>query len=185
MLLFIGIFASLTYFFSEYRFALRMSIGLYYLLATVYMVGLVAGRHEVKHLLLVHDLLWGHIMFIPLFVLAILQIPDRIQTWLLYHNALSEGVVIDRILEKARYAQARDLDDAPLPTTAPMVKKDELKRAIQEVLREEGIDGLRTNFGVQLGSPGGIEMEEMKSNNRAATSDFVFTSPASPTDVRR
>ena len=38
MLLFIGIFASLTYFFSQYRFALRMSIGLYYLLATIYMV---------------------------------------------------------------------------------------------------------------------------------------------------
>ena len=96
-------------------------------------VGLVAGRHEVKHLLLVHDLLWGHIMFIPLFVLAILQIPDRIQTWLLYHNALSEGVVIDRILEKARYAQARDLDDAPLPTTAPApgVQKSDMKKLIQ------------------------------------------------------
>ena len=41
-------------------------------------------------------------MFLPLFVMAALQIPDKIQTWLLYHNALNEGVLIDTILKQAR-----------------------------------------------------------------------------------
>ena len=49
-------------------------------------------------------------MFIPLLVLAALQIPDKIQTWLLYHNALSEGVLIDTILKQARQTQKTDME---------------------------------------------------------------------------
>jgi callose synthase len=38
-------------------------------------------------------------------VLAILQIPHHIQTWLLYHNALSTDVVVSNILRYARKSQ--------------------------------------------------------------------------------
>jgi callose synthase len=37
--------------------------------------------------------------------MAALQFPKDIQTWLLFHNALSQGVVIEDILKYARKSQ--------------------------------------------------------------------------------
>jgi len=65
----------------------------------------------VAQLLRLHDLLCGHLMFAPLFALAALQLPDKVQTWLLYHNALSEGVLIDTILKQARRSQQSAQED--------------------------------------------------------------------------
>lgn len=62
-------------------------------MAVVYTCGVVVGWQAVAALLRVHDFLCGHLMFLPLFVLAALQLPAKIQTWLLYHNALSEGAL--------------------------------------------------------------------------------------------
>mmetsp|Transcript_34846 Transcript_34846/g.93081 ORF Transcript_34846/g.93081 Transcript_34846/m.93081 type:complete len:234 (-) Transcript_34846:141-842(-) len=79
-----------------------MGVAFYYCLCALYTVMVVSGLTSAKHLLRVHDMLFGHLMFLPLFVMAALQIPDKIQTWLLYHNALNEGVLIDTILKQAR-----------------------------------------------------------------------------------
>jgi callose synthase len=97
-------------FFRKNPFFIHMAAGLYYLMAGLYTVGVVVGIPFVSQLLRVHDYLCGHAMFIPLLVLAALQIPDKIQTWLLYHNALSEGVLIDTILKQARQTQKTDME---------------------------------------------------------------------------
>jgi len=107
---------SAAYFLNKDPFLIQMCVGLYYLLAAVYTVGVVLGWTCVAQLLRCHDLLWGHLMFLPLFVLAALQLPDKIQTWLLYHNALSEGVLIDTILKQARRSQQSDNSN---PTESP------------------------------------------------------------------
>lgn len=72
-------------------------------------------------------------MFVPLFVLAALQIPDKIQTWLLYHNALSEGVLIDTILKQARRTQKSELDmHASMTMESNAESIVELKRKLDE-----------------------------------------------------
>lgn len=101
----VGVFVALWQFLVADAFLAHMAVALYYFLAAVYTVGVVVGATSVAELLRWHDLLWGHLMFLPLFLLAALQLPDKIQTWLLYHNALSEGVLIETILRQAKTTQ--------------------------------------------------------------------------------
>jgi callose synthase len=58
-----------------------------------------------RHAYHVHDFILGHILFFVLIFMAALQFPKDIQTWLLFHNALSQGVVIEDILKYARKSQ--------------------------------------------------------------------------------
>jgi len=84
---------------------IRYALAAYYGLGALCLLGLLVGVKFVKHFYLVHELVCGHIIFIPLFVLAALQLPNHIQTWLLYHNALSNDVVVSDILRYARKTQ--------------------------------------------------------------------------------
>lgn len=62
----------------------------------------------------VHDYVVGHILFIPLFILSALQIPNMIQTWLLYHNALSSDLRVEELLS----LQSSDREEKQKRTTA-------------------------------------------------------------------
>merc|ERR1712051_839738 len=84
---------------------IRYFLSAYYGIGAMCMIGLLFGSQFVKNFYFVHDLVCGHIIFFPLLVLAILQIPHHIQTWLLYHNALSSDVVVSNILRYARKSQ--------------------------------------------------------------------------------
>mmetsp|Transcript_54913 Transcript_54913/g.164424 ORF Transcript_54913/g.164424 Transcript_54913/m.164424 type:complete len:2150 (-) Transcript_54913:26-6475(-) len=84
---------------------IRYALAAYYFIGALCLLGLLIGVKFVKHFYLVHDLVCGHIIFIPIFVLAALQLPHYIQTWLLYHNALSNDVVVSDILRYARRSQ--------------------------------------------------------------------------------
>ena len=53
-----------------------------------------------------HDYVVGHFIFLLIGVLTTLQM-GYLQTWLLYHNALSAGVVIEDILKHARKSKER------------------------------------------------------------------------------
>jgi callose synthase len=92
----------------------------------------------VKNFYFVHDLVCGHIIFIPLFVLAILQIPHHIQTWLLYHNALSTDVVVSNILRYARKSQESGGNNAPNEDLIEQIS--ELRKIVQK--QEEMIESL-------------------------------------------
>jgi callose synthase len=98
----VGLMAAIIMLFLEDTNYLRYALAGYYGMGAVCMVGLLYGFRFVKVFYCIHDIVCAHIIFIPLFVLAALQLPGQIQTWLLYHNALSSNVVVSDILRYAR-----------------------------------------------------------------------------------
>lgn len=105
IILFVGIVVGFVTLFLEDINFIRYALAGYYGLGALCQVGLLVGVKAVKQLYLVHDVVCGHLIFLPLFVLAALQLPGLIQTWLLYHNALSTDVVVSDILRYARKSQ--------------------------------------------------------------------------------
>jgi callose synthase len=102
---FTGIIAGFVTIFIEDTNYIRYALVSYFFLGALSMVGLISGFRIVKNIYFVHDIVCGHIIFIPLFILAALRLPHYIQTWLLYHNALSSDVVVSDILRYARRNQ--------------------------------------------------------------------------------
>ncbi|KAL3922916.1 MAG: hypothetical protein SGILL_001947 [Bacillariaceae sp.] len=98
----VGLMTATILLFLEDSNYLRYALAGYYGMGAVCMVGLLYGFKFVKVFYCIHDIVCAHIIFIPLFVLAALQLPGQIQTWLLYHNALSTNVVVSDILRYAR-----------------------------------------------------------------------------------
>jgi len=96
-----GAFISHTSFF-------HFAISLYYLAAAVNTVGTLLGTSFVRHLQRLHDALVGYAFFLVFILLSALHVFDLIQTWLLFHNAVSQGVVVDNILKQARRSQEAD-----------------------------------------------------------------------------
>jgi callose synthase len=84
---------------------IRYTLAGYYAIGALCQLGLLVGIKATKRFYFIHDFICGHIIFIPLFILAGLQLPHHIQTWLLYHNALSTDVVVSDILRYARKSQ--------------------------------------------------------------------------------
>lgn len=105
IMLFIGFVGSVATLFLEDLNYVRYALAAYYGVGAICILGLCAGMKFVKYFYMIHDIVCGHIIFIPLFLLAALQIPSHIQTWLLYHNALSSNVVVSDILRYARRTQ--------------------------------------------------------------------------------
>merc|ERR1712238_157171 len=110
----------------------------YYGIGAVCQLGLLFGMKFVKNFYFVHDLVCGHIIFIPLFILAILQVPHRIQTWLLYQNALSSDVVVSNILRYARKSQESGGTSAPNEDLVEQIA--ELRKVVQK--QEQTIENL-------------------------------------------
>eukprot|EP00560_Eucampia_antarctica_P003873 CAMPEP_0197837544 /NCGR_PEP_ID=MMETSP1437-20131217/32466_1 /TAXON_ID=49252 ORGANISM="Eucampia antarctica, Strain CCMP1452" /NCGR_SAMPLE_ID=MMETSP1437 /ASSEMBLY_ACC=CAM_ASM_001096 /LENGTH=1848 /DNA_ID=CAMNT_0043444667 /DNA_START=1096 /DNA_END=6642 /DNA_ORIENTATION=+ len=104
----IGLIMAVLTIYLEDSDTIRYTMAAYYALGAFCQLGLLFGFEAVKPLYCIHDVICGHIIFIPLFILAALQIPNYIQTWLLYHNALSSDVVISDILRYARKSQEAD-----------------------------------------------------------------------------
>ena len=105
ILLFVGLGVCAVILVVEDTNFIRYAIAGYYYISAICLVGLLSGVKEVKSFYLVHDVVCAHIIFIPLFLLAAVQLPGMIQTWLLYHNALSTDVVVSDILRYARRSQ--------------------------------------------------------------------------------
>ncbi|KAG5186996.1 1,3-beta-glucan synthase component-domain-containing protein [Tribonema minus] len=102
---------------TEYEY-IRIAIGLYYVISAVGSVSVLLGFEGIRHAYHIHDFILGNIMFLVLFIFAALQLPKNVQTWLLFHNALSQGVVIEDILKYARRTQeqskSEDVDDTAI-----------------------------------------------------------------------
>jgi len=105
ILITIGISSGIILMFIEDINCMRYALAIYYAAGALCQLGLLMGIKFVKYFYYVHDLVCGHIIFVPLFVLGALQVPNIIQTWLLYHNALSSDVVVSDILRYARKSQ--------------------------------------------------------------------------------
>lgn len=102
ILIFVGLVAGVITLVIEDLNYLRYALAGYYALGAICLLGLLCGLRFVKFFYFIHDIVCAHIIFVPLFVLAALQLPGTIQTWLLYHNALSANVVVSDILRYAR-----------------------------------------------------------------------------------
>jgi callose synthase len=105
ILVFVGLLAGVITLFVEDLNYLRYALAAYYGFGAVCLLGLLAGFKFVKYFYFVHDVFCAHVIFVPLFFLAALQLPSHIQTWLLYHNALSANVVVSDILRYAKKAK--------------------------------------------------------------------------------
>lgn len=105
VMIFIGLAVGVVTLFLEDQNYIRYALAGYYGLGALCLLGLLSGSKVVKRFYMVHDIVCGHLIFIPLFLLAAMQLPGLIQTWLLYHNALSTDVVVSDILRYARRTQ--------------------------------------------------------------------------------
>jgi callose synthase len=139
ILIFSGLVAGVITLFIEDTNYIRYALAGYYLIGAVCLVGLLFGFKFVKPFYLVHDLVCGHIIFIPLFLFGALQLPGMIQTWLLYHNALSQDVVVSDIL---RYARKTQESGSGENTEDLMEQMTELRKVVQkqeEILVSAGL----------------------------------------------
>jgi len=126
----IGLMVSCSTIFIEDSNFIRYGLAAYYGIGAMCQIGLLFGIKSVKNFYFVHDLVCGHIIFIPLFILAIFQLPHHIQTWLLYHNALSTDVVVSNILRYARKSQESGGQVAPNEDLVEQIS--ELRKIVQK-----------------------------------------------------
>ena len=130
IILFSGILAGFITLFIEDSNYIRYTIAAYYGVGAFCLFGLLFGFKVVKFFYLIHDIVCGHLIFIPLFLLAALQLPRLMQTWLLYHNALSADVVVSDIL---RYAQKSQESGASAETPEDLIEQiTELRKLVQK-----------------------------------------------------
>jgi callose synthase len=130
IMLFLGLVICVVTLFIEDANYIRYALAGYYAAGAVCLCGLLCGVKIVKQLYLVHDIVCAHLIFIPLFLLAALQLPGLIQTWLLYHNALSTDVVVSDILRYARRSQESGAGGEVSEDVLEQIS--ELKRLVQK-----------------------------------------------------
>lgn len=102
MLLSVFVTGVIIYLFVVHEKYFIYSIAVYYFASALcFFVLLMGGSALVSTFYKLHDYLVCHFIFVVLFILSLVQV-GYCQTWLLYYNALSSGVVIEDILKYAR-----------------------------------------------------------------------------------
>jgi len=134
----VGMVTTIVALFMEDVNYLRYALAGYYGVAAFSMIGLLYGFKFVKSFYLIHDIVCAHVIFVPIFVLAALQLPGMIQTWLLYHNALSTNVVVSDILKYAR--KSKDSGGAAGTNEDLLDQVNELKKVVNK--QEQILEGM-------------------------------------------
>lgn len=109
------------------------SLAMYYFLSAVCFSLLLVGLHNVvMPAYKLHDYIVGNFLFLLHTIACVLQF-GYLQTWLLYHNALSRGVEIDHILQYARKTKEKAAVDTE--TVSELRQRlAEQEKKIQELL---------------------------------------------------
>ena len=92
--------ALLAYLFHAHKKYFVYSLSCYYVGAALAFLSLLSGLGSPRSLYKLHDWIVGHFLFLFLYLLSMVCL-GVLQTWLLYHNALSSGVAIQDILQYA------------------------------------------------------------------------------------
>ncbi len=169
---------------AHYKY-LGVFIGIYYIMSALSILACLFGMTSIRHAFRIHDFILGQCLFFVLFVLAGLQVPKDIQTWLLFHNALSQGVVMDDILKYARGRQEASVLDSDV---TPVDESAELKKIIkhQECMMEQLLQ--LQNGGNALGElrATGREMLKQEENltNSAELSGVEYLGDRDHADVK-
>jgi callose synthase len=171
----VGLMVAIIMLFLEDSNYLRYALAGYYGMGAVCMVGLLYGFKSVKIFYCIHDIVCAHIIFIPLFVMAALQLPGQIQTWLLYHNALSTNVVVSDILRYARKTQESGGAGGGEANEDLMDQVNELKKIVhrqEKILGSLGITPSREgSFPV---APAGVEPELVQPPALSGSSKYGY-----------
>ena len=128
----------------------KYCIALYYTGALLATILIMVGFEPVMVFFQMHDYLIGHVIFIFLYVASVFQV-GVVQTWLLYHNALSSGVEIEAVLKYARQTQARGGTSGLQDTVVDELKEQvaEQAKTIRQLIA--GLTKATTGTGVPLG----------------------------------
>jgi hypothetical protein len=120
-----------------------------------------------------HDYLVGHTIFTVLAILSTLQI-GYLQTWLLYHNALSAGVAIEDILKHARKTRERGIvEDEDISTLrAQLQEQERLVKQLYETLGKSG----GASVGLNGGIGGSIGLPSSSSSSSSSSTAGVYNS---------
>ena len=146
IIIFSGMVAGVLTLFIEDTNYIRYALAGYYFLGAVCLIGLLFGFRFVKSFYLVHDLVCGHIIFLPLFLFGALQLPGMIQTWLLYHNALSQDVVVSDILRYARKTQESGSGESNEDMMEQITELRKIVQKQEEALRTAGLSSASMSF---------------------------------------
>jgi len=148
----VGLWAGILILFLEDSNFVRYSMAAYYGVGALCQLGLLAGIKSTKHFYFIHDMLCGHVIFFFLFIFGALQFMHYIQTWLLYHNALSSDVVVGNILRYARKNQ--QAGNAEIEEDLPG-QIAELRKTVQKqeaLLVATGVASNSSTFGTRSSS---------------------------------
>lgn len=107
-------FSTLAFVFTSVANTVACLVAFYYIAGAVgTWLLLFMGSHSrlVQSIYFVHDFLIGGLFLGVILLFSALFVPGKIQTWLLYNNALSRGVVIEDIL---RSNKSKDDEDETL-----------------------------------------------------------------------
>lgn len=138
ILLFCGIAIAVVTVFAEDTNFIRYSLAAYYYIGALSFLGLLAGVKAVKAFFLVHDVVCGHIIFIPVFLLSVLKLPGYYQMWVLYSNALSSDVVVSDILRYARRSQESNDREKDEDLVEQVTELRKLVQKQEQMLAEAG-----------------------------------------------
>ena len=121
---------------------LRFAVAIYYAIAAVSFVLLLLGVQSVQIMYKMHDYVVGTFLFVVLGILSLMQI-KYLQTWLLYHNALSAGVAIEDVLKYARKTKERgtlssDTQDVVEQLKKQLAEQDKLLKAVMHKTKNYG-----------------------------------------------
>lgn len=152
IILYCGLAAGVITLFIEDTNYIRYGLAGYYFIGALCLVGLLYGFKFVKFFYLIHDLVCGHLILIPLFILSALQLPGLIQTWLLYHNALSTDVVVSDILRYARKTQESGSGGEEEDLNEQIAELRRLVQKQEQVLQNAGL--INGDFTVTPSSAG-------------------------------
>jgi len=179
------------YLFLSHTLYIKFSIAIYYFFSACAFFTLLCGFKQVQWVYKIHDYIVGHALMFILLILSGLQIA-YLQTWLLYHNALSAGVVIDDILKYARKSKEQAIVEVNQMSDL-RTQVAEQDRIIKSLLQNRGkVEMTETaNFAATTGSKGygstGVTVSINENASKAAvaaattsTVPFKSASPAAP-----
>lgn len=153
MLIFVGLVAGAITLFIEDQNYIRYAIAGYYAIGAVCLVGLLFGFKFVKFFYFIHDVVCAHIILIPLFLMGALKLPGHIQTWLLYHNALSTNVVVSDILRYARKTKESSGGDGNEDLVEQVAELRKVVQRQEQLLATAGLSSARSFASSREPSP--------------------------------
>jgi callose synthase len=149
MLLSTVVLLATCYLFATHMQYVRYTIAIYYLLSAGCFCMMISG-FNVSFVYKFHDYVVCYFLFFLIGVLALFRI-GTLQTWLLYHNALSSGVAIEDVLKYARKTKERASteEDSISELKAQVANQERLIRQLISGENTKGYGSVATSIPIE------------------------------------